>query len=166
MDGMIRNLRVLWRAESIVADARLKQTIARIGLRAAAVALGLFGFFMLNLAAYFALQELWGPIMAAAAIGGADVVAAIVLFIVAARAPGGRELDLAVEVRNLALQELETEAKAVQAQFAGIRDDVRGVQRAVGDFIRHPIDSALPQLIVPLAGLVLKALKKSGADKS
>jgi hypothetical protein len=165
MDSIVRNLRVLWRAESIVADARLKQVVARIGLRAAAAALALFGFFMCNVAVFFALQEIWGPIWAAAAIGGANIALAIVLFVVAGAAQGGREMALAVEVRDMALRELETDAKAVQAQFAGIRDDVRGVQQAVGNFIRHPIDAALPQLIVPLAGVIIKALRKPG-DKA
>jgi hypothetical protein len=161
MDRTMRNLRALWRAESIVADVRLRQFVTRVGLRTAAAALGLFGLMMANIAVFFALQQVWGPIWAAAAIGGFNIALALILFVVAARIDAGRELDLAMEVRNLALQELEVDARALQTQFVGLRDEVIGMKQSLGSFIRHPLDAALPQLLVPLAGLIIKSLRKS-----
>ncbi len=166
MDRIIRNLRVLWRAESIVAEVRMRQMVARVGLRTAAVALGLFGVMMGNLAVFFALQQVWGPIWAAATIGGLNIAVALLLFLVAAKMHAGRDLDVALEVRDLALRELETDAQALQAQITGIGDEIRGMKQTLGDVIRHPLDAALPQLLVPLAGAVIKALRRSTAAKT
>ena len=161
MDTIIRNLRVLWRAESIIADIRFRQLITRLGLRGIAALLGLFGFLMGNLAVFFALEQAWGPIWAAAAIGGANLLLAIILLVIAERTNSGREMDLALEVRNLALQELEADAQSLQLQLTDLRDEVRGVRNAIGNFVRHPLDAVLPQVLVPLAGAVIKGLRKS-----
>lgn len=165
MDALVRNLRMLWRAESILADARVKIVVKRAGLWAVAAGLALFGYVMCNVAVFFALQQSYGPVWAAAAVGGGNFIVAILLALIAARAQPGREVELATEVRDMALAELETEAKAMQAQFAGVRDELRGLQQSVGHFVRHPLDAALPQLIVPLAGLVMKAMRKSDGAK-
>lgn len=166
MDNVVRNLRVLWRAESIIADIRLRQLVARSGLRAAAAFLGLFAFLMANLAVFFALQEIWGSIWAAAAVGGVNFVLALVLLMIAERMKPGREMDLALEVRNMALQSLEEDAQSVQMQLTELREEVRGVRQAIVGFVRHPLDAVLPGMLVPLAGAVIKGLKKSGEDKA
>jgi prefoldin subunit 5 len=69
-------------------------------------------------------------------------------------------MELALEVRNGALQALEADAQALQQQIAGFRDEVREVKEAVVGFVSHPLDSILPGLLVPLAGAVIKGLKK------
>src|SRR5208282_4462753 len=100
IDNVLRNLRVLWRAESIVAEIRLHVIAARSGLRAFAGLIALFGLAMLNLAGYFALARWWEPVWAASAVAVVDFAVAGVLVLVAAQMKPGRELDLAVEVRN------------------------------------------------------------------
>jgi hypothetical protein len=57
MNEVVRNLRILWRAESIIADIRFRQMITRSSLRGAAALLGGFAFLMGNLSALFALQQ-------------------------------------------------------------------------------------------------------------
>ncbi|HMN71919.1 MAG TPA: hypothetical protein PKA55_08620 [Rhodoblastus sp.] len=166
MDALVRNLKVVWRAESIVADARMRTMARRSALWIAAAGLALFGYVMCNIAIFFALQQPLGPMWAAAVVGAGNFAIAGLLALVAARAQPGREVELAQEVRDMALAELETEARALQAQFVGVRDDLRGLQRSFGNFVRHPLDAALPQLVVPLAGLVLKALRKGETPKS
>lgn len=166
MDSIVRNLRVLWRAETIIADIRFRQMMTRSSLRGAAALLGLFAYGMGNLAVFFALDQSWGPIRAAALVAAGNVVLAIILLMVAERTKSGREMELAVEVRNSALQALEADAEAVQQQLAELRDEVRGMKQAVVGFVRHPIDSVLPSMLVPLAGAVIKNLKKSPANES
>jgi len=166
MDNVVRNLRVLWRAESIIADIRFRQMMTRSGLRGAAALLGLFAYLMGNLALFFALDQAWGPIWAAALIGIANLLLAIILLVVAERSKPGREMELALEVRNTALQALEADAQVVQQQLTELRDEVRGMRQAIVGFVRHPIDSVLPGMLVPLAGAVIKGLKKSDKDHS
>lgn len=166
MDNLVRNLRVLWRAESIIADIRLRQMMARSGLRGTAALLGVFAYLMGNLAVFFALQQSWGSIWAAASIALANLALAIVLLVVAERSKPGREMDLALEVRNTALQALEADAQVIQDQLSDLRDEVRGVRQAIVGFVRHPLDAVLPSMLVPLAGAVIKGLKKSDESHS
>lgn len=160
MDNLVRNLRVLWRAESIIADIRFQQMMKRSSLKGIAALLGVFAFLMGNLALFFALEQAWGAIWAAAMIGVGNFLLAVVLLVVAERSRPGREMELALEVRNTALQALETDAQAVQQQLIEFRDEVRGVREAVVGFVRHPLDAVLPSMLVPLAGAVIKGLKK------
>lgn len=166
MDSIVRNLRVLWRAESIIADIRFRQVVTRSSLRVAAALLGLFAYFMGNLAVFFALDQSLGSIWAAAIIALGNVVVAIVLLVIAERSKSGREMELALEVRNAAIQALETDAEAFQDQLTELRDEVRGMKQAIVGFVRHPIESALPAMLVPLAGAVIKNLKKPAASES
>lgn len=165
MENVVRNLRVLWRAESIIADVRLRQMVLRSGLRGMAVLLGLFAFLMANLAVFFVLQQVWGSIWAAAVISLANVVLAGILLLLAGRTAPGREMELALEVRNTALQNLEADALVVQAQLVELREEIRGVRRAITGFAHHPLDNLLPNLLVPLAGAIVKGLRKSDAAK-
>lgn len=161
MDNAVRNLRILWRAESIVADICLRQMMTRSSLRGIAALLGVFAFLMTNLSLFFALQQDWGLIWAAAVIALANLLLSIVLLIIAQRSKPGREMELALEVRTSALQALEADAQGVQEQLAEFREEVRGIREAVVGFVRHPLDSVLPNLLVPVAGAVIKGLKKS-----
>jgi hypothetical protein len=66
---------------------------------------------------------------------------------VAAKPPAGRELELATEIHSSAVDALQIEARAMQAQFSGM--------------VHHPLNSALPLLLVPLIAIIVKSLKKS-----
>lgn len=165
-DSLMRNLRVLWRAETIIADIRFRKIATRSGLRGAAALLGVLAYLMANLAVFLALLPVWGSIGAAALIALGNFLLAIVLLVIAERARPGREMELAQEVRNAALQALESDAQVVQAQLGELRDEVRGMRQAVVGFVRHPVDSVLPGLIVPLAGAIIKGLKKSDGEKT
>jgi hypothetical protein len=76
-------------------------------------------------------------------------VIAAVLFVVAGRPPAGRELELATEIHGSAVEALQSEARALQTQFAGM--------------VHHPLNSVLPSVLVPLIMIIVKSLKKSKA---
>jgi len=160
MDNVVRHLRILWRADSIIADIYLRLLVTRSGLISFAALISVFGLLMLNVAGYLALEQMWNRIWAAAAMGLADFIVALLLIVAAMRSKPGRELDLALEVRGIALRGLETEASAVQAELLAVRDEFRDAKANLARFIKHPLDTALPALIAPLGGIVLKSLKK------
>jgi hypothetical protein len=148
-ENIVKNLRALWRTDRIIADIRMKHMLVGLGLRAFAALIAAFGLLMLELAAYFALVQIWSAISAAAILGLVNFVIAAILFVIAARPPTGRELELANEIHGLAVEALQSEARAMQSQFSGM--------------VHHPLNSALPMLLVPLITVIVRSLKKSRA---
>jgi hypothetical protein len=148
-DNIIRQLRVLWRTERIIADIRLRHLLVGLGLRAFAGLIAAFGLLMFEMSAYFALVQVWSAIAAAAILGAANLAIATILFAVALRQPSGRELDLATEIHGASVEALQVEARALQSQVSGL--------------VQNPLNGILPTL-VPLIGIIIRSLKKPAAE--
>ncbi len=146
-EKVVKHLRVLWRTDRIIADIRMRHLLVGMGLRAFAALIAAFGLLMLELSAYFALVQIWSAIFAAAILGTANFLIAAVLFMIAARPPSGRELELANEIHDSSVEALQLEARALQSQVSGM--------------IHHPLNGVLPLLIVPLITIIIRSLKKS-----
>lgn len=148
-ENVIKHLRALWRTDRIIADIRMRHMLIGLGLRAFAALIAAFGLLMLELSAYFALVQIWSAISAAAILGAVNFAIAAILFLIAGRPPGGRELELASEIHGSAVEALQLEARALQSQVSGA--------------IHNPLNSILPLLIVPLITIIIKSLKKPAA---
>jgi len=148
-ENVVKHLRVLWRTDRIIADIRMRHMLVGLGLRAFAALIAAFGLLMLELSAYFALVQIWSAISAAAILGVVNFVIAAILFAVAARPPGGRELELANEIHGSAVDALQLEARALQSQVSGA--------------LHNPLNGILPVLIVPLISIIIKSLRKPAA---
>ena len=133
-ENIVKNLRVLWRTDRIIADIRMRHLLVSLGLRAFAALIAAFGLLMLELSAYFALVQIWSAIFAAAILGVVNFAIAAILFLVADRPPAGRELELATEIHGSAVDALQVEARAMQSEVSGM--------------VHHPLNSALPMLLV------------------
>jgi hypothetical protein len=149
-ENVVKHLQVLWRTDRIIADIRMRHLLVGMGLRAFAVLIAAFGLLMLELSAYFALVQIWSAISAAAILGVVNFIIAAILFAVAAKPPGGRELELANEIHGSSVDALQFEARALQSQVSGA--------------LHHPLNGILPLLIVPLITIIIKNLKKSSAS--
>jgi hypothetical protein len=145
-ENVIKHLRALWRTDRIIADIRMRHMLVGLGLRAFAALIAAFGLLMLELSAYFALVQIWSAISAAAILGAVNFAIAAILFLIAGRPPGGRELELATEIHGSAVEALQLEARALQSQVSGA--------------IHNPLNGILPLLIVPLITIIIKSLKK------
>ncbi|MFY9953567.1 phage holin family protein [Bradyrhizobium sp.] len=148
-ENIAKNLRVLWRTDRIIADIKMRHLLLGLGLRAFAALIAAFGLLMLELSAYFALVQIWSAITAAAILGALNFVIAAILFMIAARPPSGRELELATEIHGTSVDALQLEARALQAELSGM--------------IHHPLNGILPLLIVPLITIIVRSLKKPAA---
>jgi hypothetical protein len=148
-ENIVKQLRVLWRTDRIIADIRMRHMLVGLGLRAFAALIATFGLLMLELSAYFALVQIWSAISAAAILGALNFAIAAILFLIAAKPPGGRELELATEIHGSAVDALQLEARALQSQVSGA--------------FHHPLNGILPLLIVPLITIIIKSLKKPAA---
>ena len=144
-ENIVKNLRVLWRTDRIIADIRMRHLLVSFGLRALAALIAAFGLLMLELSAYFALIQIWSAIAAAAILGAVNFAIAALLLLIAARPPKGRELELANEIHGASVDALQIEARAAQAQLSGM--------------IHHPLNGILP-LLVPLMTIIIRSLKK------
>jgi 4-amino-4-deoxy-L-arabinose transferase-like glycosyltransferase len=149
-ENIVKNLRVLWSTDRIIADIRMRHMLVGLGLRAFAALIAAFGLLMLELSAYFALVQIWSAIFAAAILGALNFVLAAILFVIAARPPSGRELELASEIHGTSVDALQIEARALQAELSGM--------------IHHPLNGILPLLIVPLITIIVRSLKKPAAS--
>ncbi len=149
-DNIIKNLRVLWRTDRIIAEIRMRHLLTGMGLRALAALIAAFGLLMLELAAYFALVQVWSAILAAAILGGINFAMAAILFLIAMRTPASRELDFASEIHGSAIDALQA--------------DVRGLQSQAASLIHHPLGGILP-LLAPLLATTIQGFRKSTADK-
>src|SRR5438477_554036 len=83
----------------------------------------------------------------AAFLGALNFVLAAILFVIGARPPSGRELELAAEIHGSSVDALQLEARALQAELSGM--------------IHHPLNGILPLMIVPLITIIVRSLKKS-----
>jgi membrane protein implicated in regulation of membrane protease activity len=151
-ENVVRHLRVLWRTDRIIADIRLRHLLVGLGLRAFAALIAAFGLLMLELSAYFALVQIWSAIAAAAILGAVNFAIAAVLFVIAGRAPSGRDIELANEIHDTSIEALQLEARALQAQVSGA--------------MHHPLSTVAP-LLMPLIATIIKNLRtttKASAD--
>jgi hypothetical protein len=149
-ENVVKNLRVLWRTDRIIADIRMRHMLVSLGLRAFAALIAAFSLLMLELSAYFALVQVWNAISAAAILGAVNFLIAAILFVIAGRPPSGRELEFANEIHGSSVDALQLEARALQSQVSGM--------------IHHPLNGILPLLIVPLMTIIIKSLKKPAAS--
>ncbi|MDR3464579.1 MAG: phage holin family protein [Xanthobacteraceae bacterium] len=148
-DNVTRNLRALWRADRIIADIRLRHMLVGLGLKAFAALFAAFGMLMLELAAYFALVQIWSAIVSAAVLGLFNFVVAAIILLVATRPPRSSDLELANEVHSSAIDALQVEVQALHGEIRGA--------------FHHPLDGILPSLILPLIRIALRGLKSTKA---
>jgi hypothetical protein len=167
IENMIRNFRALWRAESIITDLHFRELLSRLMLKAFAGLIAVFGLLMLNISAFFAIEQYFGRIWSAASVSLFDFIVAGILVVIAKHYPKSRELGLALEVRQQAIQGFESDARLVQSQFSALADEIRGIKTSMTNFVRHPLDETLSQIIAPLAAIVIRSLgKKRSSGKS
>ena len=103
MQLAFRHLRILWRAERVIAETRLRVMLRRSMLYALAGLIAVFGLGMLNVAAFLVLELHWGPIWAALAAALGDFVIAVVIVGVALATRPGPEMTAALELRDISV---------------------------------------------------------------
>jgi len=152
VDNMIQSLRVLAKADAMIAEAAFKTRLSQLALRGMALGIAVFGLVMIGVAIFFALQDIWGTIRAAVAVGlGSLVFAGLIVAFSSYRRPG-RELQLAQDMHKMALESLVEEARLAGSDLAGIRG-----------LVRSAAQGTLLGTIAPIVRLLLRVLNRSGA---
>jgi hypothetical protein len=160
MESIVRTMRIVWRAELLIIEAKLRVAAKQMGATAFAGLICVFGLGMLNVAGFFALEDAWGPIYAALGVAVIDFLIAILLLLWASRLSTGPELELARDVRDAGIQELEAKAEHIQDEVEAVRDELLAVKNSLLAFSRNPMDGAITTLLTPLLTLLIKSLSK------
>ncbi len=153
MSRLSRNLVTIYRTERLIARRRIavmqQQTILIVLAGIAALA----GMVALDVAIFFALDALMSSAGAAAVLAAGNLVLAALLVLFARRTSVEDEIAPAVEVRDMAIADVEDEMEEMATE-------AREVVHAVKSIGANPLGS-LPALLVPL----LTALLKNRAEK-
>ncbi len=150
---MIRSLKILLKSERVLIARELKLAFDRFQLVALAGLIAVFGLALLDVAAVFALQPYWGSSLSALAVGGANLLLALILIASAKSLSPGEEIEMVKEVRDMAITEIEEEVSRAQGEIVVLRDEARR-------FVRNPFDAFLPSILAPLFSTVVKGVTK------
>jgi hypothetical protein len=159
MDMLVKNLRILWRTERLLTEQRLRQIVRRFSLLTLAALVGLFAVAMLNVAGYLYLAPLVEPTGAALMVAAADAVVAALLALAGLPQKPGPEVRVLEEIRDMALNDLEIEARSVQNDLRHVRTEIEGMRQAVTSFARNPLDGLSPQVIAPVISMLTNLLR-------
>ena len=145
VEGVIKNLRVLWRADRIIAELQLRRMLGGLAARTFAALFAAFGILMLELASYFALIQIWTAIAAAVALGAFNLLlAGLILLIASRKGRDSSEYEVAMALHNSAVETLQLQARS----FEAVRVST------------HGLETILPSLVVPAIGLLVKSLRQ------
>ncbi len=136
MERLSRALAALARAEVLIATIWLHVAARRVVLMALAALVAALGVAMLNVAGYFWAEPRWGASGAALAVACGDFVVAALVALTASLARPRRDLDLAHELRDHAVEQLTSLAA-------------------------HPLDLAGEILLGPLTSVLIRALRSA-----
>lgn len=143
-----RTLTIVLRAERLIAARRVTVLRRQTGLMVLAGLFVAVAVVMANVAVYQGLATVMPLAWAAAFVALGNIVLAGIMALVAGRMSGERELSSAIEMRDMALEDLEGE-------IDDLVEEVRGTAREVRRFTRDPLGNILPGLLTPLLNALL-----------
>ncbi len=162
METLVRNLKLLWKSDRMLVEIRLKLVAQKIVLFVLAGLGGLFALGMLNMAIFFAIQETLGSAIAALLVGLGNLLLAGILLLVVQRLDTGPEAKIVEEVREMALADIEAEAKAFQSELRLVRDEIADMRSGITSLVKNPMDVLTPRLLLPATAALAKLVTASG----
>ena len=151
MERFVHSLRILWRTDRLLTQNEIRLLSQKLQFNALAGLVALFGLVMLSLAVFFALVPHWGHSLAALAVGGADVVLAVLLVSYAGSIKPAPEVEMIKEMRDAALNDLKEEVAQADAELVALKDEAHR-------FLRNPVEALLPAALGPLMGAAVRGL--------
>ncbi len=153
MDPLLQRLALLLRAEALGLRIRAKHAARTAAFSAAAIAVALFAFALVNLCAFNALAAAYGQTMAALALAAVDTLFAWILFMQGQRRTPTSEEAMVDELRALALAELANDTARLKAQLTHLQQQVtnigEGISRVThGDPLQLGLSSIGPILSI------------------
>lgn len=131
MDPLLQRLALLLRAEALGLRIRAKHAARTAAFSAAAIAVALFAFALLNLCAFNVLSAAYGQTIAAFVLAAVDAVLAWILFMQGQRRTPTSEEAMVDELRALALAELANDTARLKAQLTHLQQQVTNIGEGI-----------------------------------
>ena len=148
MNRITRNLTTIYRIERLIARRRFSIAQSQAILMALAGVVALIGLILLNWSLFFVLEVRMSPAAASAILALVNIALAGLLASRAGRMNVEDEIAPAVEVRDLAIADLEAEVEDAAKEVRDIVNLLKGLHK-------NPFGS-LTTLILPLVTAILK----------
>lgn len=159
IDNIIRDLQVLGKADSLIGRIWLNVVARRFGLLAFAGLVAVFGLGMANLAGFFGLQPLWGPVWAAITVALADLIIASIIVLLARGVQPGPEIELAFDVRKMAIEALQADGHELKDAVDSFSRQITQTKNTIAGFVQNPLDTAAEHLLVPAVLSIMRGLR-------
>jgi hypothetical protein len=163
-DNIIRDLQVIGKADSLIGRIWFNVIARRFGLLAFAGLVALFGLGMANLAGFFGLQAAWGPVWAAVIVALADLIIASIVVLLARSVQPGPEIELAFDVRKMAVEALQTDAHALKDTVDSFGRQIAQTKNTIAGLVQNPLDTAAEHLLVPAVLSIMRGLRSKKAQ--
>ncbi len=159
IDHLLRDLQALRKADLLIGKIWLGVFARRLGLYAFAGLIAVFGLGMANLAAYNSLQPSIGVIWSASAVAAADLLIAATVLLLANNSRPGPEIDMAFEMRRMAVDSMQENARGLKLTVDAITHEMKTVKENVAAVVHNPLDAAAEKLLVPAVLSILRGLR-------
>jgi len=158
-DNIVRDLQILHKTDALIGRVWLGVMARRFSLFAFAGLIAVFGLGMANVAGFYALQTSVGSVWAAAIVAIVDFVIAAVVLLVASNARPGAEIDLAFEVRKMAIQSLQADTQDIKLTIESIGQEIRDAKASIIGLVHNPLDAAAQKLLIPAVLSIVRGLR-------
>lgn len=148
-----RNAHIALRAERVITRRRLAVIRTQTGLMAFAGVMAGIGVVMINVGLFFWLTDSYGKAGAGGILAAVNLGLATVLVLVASRMSAEAELEPVIEVRDLAVEDIE-------AEIADGIEEAKGLVENVSRIASDPLGSLGPSLLGPVLSALIKSLSK------
>lgn len=159
IDHLVRDFQVLRKADLLIAKIWLGVLLRRFGLAAFGGLIAVFGLGMANVAGFYALQASLGPVWAAAIVAIADFIIAAIILVMAKNTQPGPEIDLAFDVRKMAVETLQNDTRDLKLTIDTLGQEIRDLKARLVGFAHNPLDVAAEKLLVPAALSIIKGMR-------
>jgi hypothetical protein len=159
IDHLLRDFQVLQKADFLIGRIWLNVLVRRLGLFAFAALVAVFGLGMANVAGFYALQAAVGAVWAATIVAAVDLVIAAIIVLVGSSSRPGPEIDLAFEVRKMAVESIQEDTRELKLTFDAVGQELKNVRTNITALVQNPLDVAAQKLLVPAALSMLRGLR-------
>jgi len=166
MEEFLKKIQILARIEMTILRMDVQTAYRKTFLYAVGIVLILLAVAALNVSIYMALSESYGYDVGALIVSILNAVLAVVIIVIAGRTKPGPEADMAKEIRDYALAEINTDLDKVHQNLDAFKTDVQRIRSGFNSLIGKGGESSLGFMSLtpalgPLLDLLIGWLQKS-----